>query len=282
MRRTVILLLWVVAGAGLATAQTPGCDSLSGGQRRLAERIMSSEYLYECCDDTISHCLEVTPTCALAVRLAENVCRRVADGQDEGRIRRGLSRRARSMMGGGAIAEVTTEGAPSVGPVDAPVTVVIYACARCPYCSKIIPALHEIVVDGELKQQVRLIFRIFPIKGHEGSTTAGLGFAAAVALDSFWPFMLQAYLHFDEYNPELQVEWAAAVGLDPQTFVDLVAAPQTRMELVASKKEGLANGVEETPTLFINGRQWVGDLELAEIVDAIADEVDRTTAQPKK
>ncbi len=271
-------VLWVAVGAGFASAQTPGCDSLSGAQRRLAERIMNSEYLYECCDDTISHCLTTEPTCALAVRLAENVCRRVSEGQDEQRIRRGLSRRARSMVGGGSTSVIKTEGVPSFGPSDAPVTVVIYACARCPYCSQLIPALCETFSEDKKNERVRLVFRIFPIKGHEGSTTAGLGFAAAAELGSFWPFMLHAYAHFDDYSPELQIEWAHAVGLDPGSFADLVAAPKTRETLVEGKKEGLVNGVEETPTLFINGRHWVGDLELAEILDAIAEEVERMEA----
>ena len=44
---------------------------------------------------------------------------------------------------------------------------------------------------------------------------------------------------------------------------------------MASKKEGLVNGVEETPTLFINGRRWVGDLEAVEILDALAEEAAR-------
>jgi len=62
------------------------------------------------------------------------------------------------------------------------------------------------------------------------------------------------------------------VGLDDEEFSVLLRDSATREALVASKKEGLVNGVEETPTLFLNGRRWVGDLELDEIVDAIEEE----------
>jgi protein-disulfide isomerase len=58
-----------------------------------------------------------------------------------------------------------------------------------------------------------------------------------------------------------------------------MADPATRETLVASKKEGLANGVEETPTLFINGRRWVGDLEAVEILDAVAEEAARVRGE---
>jgi 2-hydroxychromene-2-carboxylate isomerase len=81
--------------------------------------------------------------------------------------------------------------------------------------------------------------------------------------------MLHAYRHFDDYAAERQPEWAAASGLDGDEFVARLEDPATRDAVVASKKEGLVNGVEETPTLFIDGRRWVGDLELEELVSAV-------------
>ena len=162
-----------------------------------------------------------------------------------------------------------------VGSPEAPVEVVVYACARCPYCSRLVPPLYEAVVSGSLAGRARLVFRLFPIRGHEGSTEAGLAFLAAARGGRFWEFLLHAYRHFDEFTPERQVEWAATVGLDPTQFSATVEDPALREALVASKKEGLANGVEETPTLFLDRRRWVGDLELDEIVDAIEEEADR-------
>ena len=275
MTRVATAVLVAVWTAAAAMAQTDACETLDETLRRSAEKIMAREYLYECCDDTIARCLEVQPTCGLAVRLANDVCRRVAAGQDEEGIRRALSRRARSMVGGSKPAEIDLSNAPVFGHAEAPVTVVIYACARCPYCAKLIPELYEIVDTGALKDDARLAFRVFPIRGHEGSTDAGLGFAAAAEMNGFWPFMLYSYRHFDVYSAEKQVEWAAAVGLDRGEFVARLQGPTTREDLVASKKEGLVNGVEETPTLFLNGRRWVGDLAIEPLVDAIQEEVAR-------
>lgn len=279
MKRTWWWCLGVLLWAGAASAQTPACDALAGEPRRLAERILASEHPYDCCDDTIARCLQARPTCALAVRLADTVCRRAAAGQDEVRIRRALSRRARSMVGGGAPAEIDLTAAAVVGPDDAPVTVVVYACARCPYCSVLIPQLHRGLAAGSLGDEVRLAFRVFPIRGHEGSTPAGLGFVAAAEMGAFWPFMLHAYGNFGEFSEARQVDWAAAVGLEREAFAARVADPATREALVAAKKEGLVNRVEETPTFFINGRRWVGDLEAAELLDAIAEEAARVKGE---
>lgn len=278
MIRVLLIILLVCWWTPTVIAQTLVCDALSDGDRRSAESILATEYVYDCCDDTIAACLEAEPVCDLAVRLADSVCRRVAEGQDEVRIRRGLSRRARSMVGGGAIAEIDLSTAPISGPEDAPVTLVVYACARCPYCSELVPELVRAVAEEPLADDVRLAFRIFPIRGHEGSTPAGLGFAAAAEMGAFWPFMLEAYAHFDEFTPEIQVLWAEAVGLDRVEFEDRITDPATRESLVASKKEGLVNGVEETPTIFINGRRWVGDLEAVELIDVMAEEAERVEA----
>jgi len=270
----VAAFLVFAAGAAPALSQAPACEALSGPGRTLARRILDTEHPYDCCDDTISRCLAARPTCSLAVRLANDVCRRVAAGQDETRIRRALSRRARSMIGGGPKATVDLAGASVVGDEGAPVTVVVYACARCPYCSKLVPALHA-QLQGRLKGLARLGFRTFPIRGHEGSTEAGLAFAAAARMGRFWDFALLAYRRFDEFAPGKQREWATEAGLDPAAFASLLEQPATRDELVASKKEGIVNGVEETPTLFLNGRRWAGDLGLPEVVDAIEEEAER-------
>ena len=275
MTRVGITFLVMVLTTGTVAAQTPTCETLDERQGRLAVKILASEYLWDCCDDTISSCLEAQPTCRLAARIAENVCRRIAVGQDETGIRRALSRRARSMMGGGVPPEIDSSNTPLFGSAEAPVTVVIYACARCPYCSKLIPLLYDAVGDGALQDDAQLAFRIFPIRGHEGSTEASLGLAAAVTMDGFWPYLLESYRNFGEYSAERQIEWAAAVGLDREIFSARVHDPSTREALISSKKEGLVNGVEETPTIFLNQRRWVGDLTIEELVDAIEEEAER-------
>ena len=74
-------------------------------------------------------------------------------------------------------------------------------------------------------------------------------------------------------------DWAREAGLSPTAFEAATAEPATRERLVSSKKEGLRNGVEATPTLFIDGRPYVGDLDLEELVDVIGEERDRVTGE---
>jgi predicted DsbA family dithiol-disulfide isomerase len=75
------------------------------------------------------------------------------------------------------------------------------------------------------------------------------------------------------------LEWTEVVGLDPDDFASRLEDPVSREALVAGKKEGLVNGVEETPTLLVNGRRWVAELEIEAIVSAVEDEAARARGE---
>lgn len=265
--------LVLVAGAA---AQTPACDALADVERRLAHKLLAEQYLYDCCDQTIAACLQDTLTCRLATRLADSICRRAAAGQDEAAIVRGLSRRARSMITPRTFAiDLDPAAAAVAGEDTARAVLVEYACARCPFCADITPRLYEEITAGRLKGRARMHLKIFPIRSHPHSKETGQGLMAAMALGRFWPFLLHTYTHFDEFSMDAQGAWAASAGMDPGTFECLVADPGTTDRLVESKKEGLRNGVNATPAFFINGRRYVGDLDLEEMVDVLLEEADR-------
>lgn len=271
---TLTLALALAAGSA-ARAQTPACDPLTGDAKAVAAELLASQYPYDCCDETIGQCLKAAKVCRLAWRLAEDVCRRAAAGQDKERIVRALSRRARSMMPGGKRATIDLTDLKPAGAPAAPVEVVEYACARCPYCAKSTPKLHEAVTSGPLKGKARLFFKTFPIRSHEYSKEAGLGFVAAARMGDPWPFVLHTYAHFDLFCLDKRAEWAAAVGLDAAEFTRLLEDPKTRDMLIESKKEGLRNKVEATPTFFIDGREYVGDLDLPVLMDVVEEAWER-------
>lgn len=263
--------LWI----GPASAREEGpCAHLSASQRAVAEQVFASQHPYDACDKTLAECLKAQPVAPLVRRLADWVCRKVAAGQDASAIVRSLERRALSMMRPGKTYPIDLSDAPVAGCQDAKVTVTIYLCARCPYCARLVPTLHREVTSGRLAGRVALRFRLFPIKSHEYSTEANVAVEAAVTLGKGWEYLLRAYRGFDSFRTSALEEWAQDVGLDPNEFRARVASPATRDRVVASKKEGLRNGVESTPTFFINGRRWLGDLDAETLWDAMEEEVE--------
>jgi len=276
MRATALLAALLLPPA-TAAARTPTCDGLAGEQKVLADGILAASFAYDCCDDTLAACLQAKPPCKLVVRLAEAVCSRVKHGQSKADVERALQKRALSMTPGAAPASIQLDEAMGAGDADAPVVLVEYACARCPYCMKLTPQLYEAVTKGRLKGKVRLYFRPFPIRGHEGSIEGGTAFVAAARLGKFWPFIQLLYQRYDDFDTGKLSAWAAEVGLDKTAFEASYGAKDSRNALVAAKKEGLRNKVRATPTLYINGRQYVHDLSLTVLQDVLEEEWERVT-----
>lgn len=278
MTRILGALSVLLLGTGLAVAPapalavTPTCDALTGEARSVARFLVSTEHPYDCCDETIEKCVKTRPDCPLAARLADFVCRRAASGQDKTTIQRALQRRALSMMRPGRTMKMDLADSPLVGCSKAGVKVVAYACMRCPFCSKMVPELYREVTAGRLAGKVALHMRLYPIKSHPHSMEASLAVAAAAELGRMWEFMLLVYRHFDAFDVSRLPAWATDAGLDAVAFQGAMKSAAVRKSLVASKKEGLRNGVVATPTLFINGRKYVGDLDVETLVDVIEEE----------
>jgi len=272
MRLTLPALGLLLAFASPAGAAP--CDRLSGEQRKLAQKIQRATYPYDCCDETLDRCLKAKKVCKLARRLRDQICRLLLKRKTDKEIRSALERRARSMtpMGKKATIDISQEAV--AGDPRSPVTVVAYACARCAFCSKVVPDLHR-MVTGPFKSKVRLYLRTFPIRSHKGSAEGGLAFVAAARLGKFWPYLLKLYSRFDDFAADKLAGWAAEVGLDRAAFERETKDGANRKRLVQGKKEGLRNGVKATPTLFIDGRQYFGDLDHDSLLDVLDEAADR-------
>ncbi|HMA97672.1 MAG TPA: thioredoxin domain-containing protein, partial [Polyangiaceae bacterium] len=250
-----------------AFAQTKTCDALKGEQRTAATNVLKSQHPYDCCDGTIAECLTKKPVCALAVRLANDVCRRAAAGQSQREIERELARRAASALAPKLTVDTTQVAV--AGDVNAPVEIVVYLCARCPFCAKLVPQLYASVTQGRLKGKAKLIVRPFPIRSHKHSTLAAKAMLAADRMGQFWPYLMYLYAHFDEFDPDTLVASAGKAGLDPERFRALLADPGIENTLVASKKEGIRNHVDATPTLLINRRKYEAEHALPAVEDFV-------------
>ncbi|MFW5740811.1 MAG: DsbA family protein [Myxococcota bacterium] len=259
----------------LATAQTPACDALTGEKRALATALMNEQHPYDCCDDSIAECLK-TSKCKLPRRLANHICRMAAAGKDKATIERSLSQRATSMMSARPV-PIDLNRAERAGEANAPVTLTAYLCARCSYCARLVPKLHKAVTEGSLKGKVKMYAREFPIRGHAGSTEGGMAMVAARRFDKGWTFLLHLYRISDQFDPANLPKCAAEYGMDEARFRALLSDAGVRRELVASKKEGVRNRVNATPTLFINGRKYTGDLDFETVMDVLEEEYDRVT-----
>lgn len=257
--------------------QLCACKNLSKEKNEFVTKILQAQYPYDCCDQTLAECLMENHRCRVAVRLARQICTMAAQDGSVEMIEDSLAKRAATMLPSPSSAKVDMTRVALAGDKASPVTLVAYLCVRCPFCSKLLPKLYKEVTEGQLKGKVKLAVRLFPIKGHKGSVDAGLAALAAQKQGKFFQFMLYAYEHFDDFSPEKLAVWTKDTGLDMTLYEAAVNDPATRLELVAGKKEGVANQVGATPTLFINGRLYRASMTQLILTDILEEEFERVT-----
>ncbi|HUI73740.1 MAG TPA: thioredoxin domain-containing protein [Candidatus Acidoferrum sp.] len=158
--------------------------------------------------------------------------------------------------------KLQTDNAPSVGPVDAKVTIVEFADFECPVCRQLHDALEQILPN---RPQVRLIFKDYPIEQiHPWARTAALAGRCAYDQDpkAFWKIYDALYNNQDIISAENVwdevVGFAGNAGLNTDTFKACLASPEAAAAVDASVKNAKLLDVTSTPTLFINGRRVVG------------------------
>lgn len=140
----------------------------------------------------------------------------------------------------------------SVGPADAPVTVVEYGDYQCPYCGEAFPVVKELLqrYDG----RIRFVFRNFPLQEiHPEAVDAA--FVAEFAADhgEFWQAHDLLYENQKELGPQLYQRICEALGLSV-TDLQTAATQNTYIARIQADEEGgIRSGVNGTPTFFLNG-----------------------------
>jgi protein-disulfide isomerase len=170
---------------------------------------------------------------------------------------------------------VETEGHPSRGPADAPVTIVEFGDFECPYCGAMFPTL-ELVLD-RYPEDVRLVYRQFPLGNiHPRAQKAAEAALCARDQGRFWEFHDSMFGNQSALEPADLKQRARALDLDSPARFDQcldssakAAAVQTDVDL------GRAAGVTGTPTLFVNGRLLSGSQTPRAIQLVIEDELGR-------
>ena len=71
------------------------------------------------------------------------------------------------------------------GPANAPVTLTVFSDFQCPYCSRLVPFIDEVLAKNPDK--VRVVFKQFPLRMHNFALPAALASLAAREQGKFWP-----------------------------------------------------------------------------------------------
>ncbi len=142
------------------------------------------------------------------------------------------------------------------GSMSAPVTIVEFSDFQCPYCSKLQPTLKKIL--DAYPDEVRLVFKNFPLSFHKQAMNAAKAFLAAAEQGKAWEMH---DLIFDKYNSLTEPmfkEFAQKLGMDTEKFSADFKSNKYDKQIQAEMNLGNTVGVRGTPTLFVNGKRMAG------------------------
>ena len=163
---------------------------------------------------------------------------------------------------------VGAEGFPSRGKPDAAVTIVEFSDFECPFSARVQEPL-KLVLDN-YGDQVRLVFRNFPLNIHPFAPKVAEASLCALDQERFWEMHDALFAAPGDLDPVVLRQIGAVAGLDPAAFNDCLDSGRHAERVAADIKEAEVAGVNGTPALFINGRFVNGAVpyeELAAILD---------------
>lgn len=130
---------------------------------------------------------------------------------------------------------------------------------ECEGCAAAYPVVEEL--RAEYGDTVTFVHRYFPLPGHPNSMTAAVAVEAAAqqgAYEAMYQKMFdtqEQWSHTAEDRSPVFRGYAEELGLDMAAYDKSVADPATRARVEADVADGVALGVQGTPTFFLDGRR---------------------------
>jgi protein-disulfide isomerase len=158
------------------------------------------------------------------------------------------------------------------GPASAPVVIVGFDDLECPFCAKMHQQIFPALLERYNKNQVRIVYRDFPLDQHPWAMRAAIdtNCVGARSQVGYWNLVDYIHAHAGELGGSEKSIAKANETLDTLASdegkkqrlngdeLKACIAKQDDSKVKASMKEAEALGVEATPALFINGEKLEG------------------------
>ncbi|MCX6714289.1 MAG: DsbA family protein [Candidatus Uhrbacteria bacterium] len=138
------------------------------------------------------------------------------------------------------------------GNKNAPVTLIEYSDFQCPYCGAFEPTLDTVM--AKYKDQVRLVYRHFPLSFHPNALPAANAAECASEQGKFWEFHDALFANQDSENDAYYVKLATDNKLNLGKFNDCVKTQKYLKKIQDQAAAGGAAGINGTPGTFVIGK----------------------------
>jgi protein-disulfide isomerase len=103
-------------------------------------------------------------------------------------------------------------------------------------------------------QEVKLVYKNFPLRSHRFAQKAAIGAFAANKQGKFWEFHRKLFENHKALDDAKMQEIAGEIGLDMGKFNTDMKNPALQRLVIRDIREGQRAGVRGIPTIFVNGR----------------------------
>jgi protein-disulfide isomerase len=162
-------------------------------------------------------------------------------------------------------------GAPSLGPTNAPVTIVEFTDYQCPYCHRAQGVMDQVL--ARYAGKVRLVHLEFPLDGHPGAVPAARAARCAGEQGKFWEYHRSVMTTPGAFDDADFKGRAAALQLSAPAFASCLSSDRHDTAIQASLAQGESLGVTGTPAYFVNGRMLSGARPLQDFTEIIDGEL---------
>jgi protein-disulfide isomerase len=161
--------------------------------------------------------------------------------------------------------------APTVGPGDAPVTIVEFLDPACETCATFYPLVKDMMAANP--GRIRVVYRWAPF--HNGSQDVVAMLEAARKQDKLWPALEALLASQGEWSPGHTPQVAAAwkqlegLGLNREKMIADMASPEVTQLIAQDLADAASLNVTMTPEFFVNGKPLpsFGYEQLKQLVD---------------
>jgi protein-disulfide isomerase len=169
--------------------------------------------------------------------------------------------------------KIPTDGFPSLGPADAPITIVEFGDFECPFCREWQQQTYQ-PLFAAYPGKIRFVFRDFPLTSiHPDAEPAAEAAQCANEQNAFWPFHDKLFSSSNLGDAVYQ-QYAQELGLNMDQFNQCYSSHKYQQAIQNDSNFAVNLGVNSTPTFFINGLAVIG----AQPIDVFKQIIDKELA----
>lgn len=153
------------------------------------------------------------------------------------------------------------------GPDDAKVVITEFADFQCPACRYMSNLLDQLYT--EFNGQVQVVFRNYPLDSncnssiqsrmHPSACNAAILARCAGQFGKFWEFHDTVFQNQGGISDANLKVWAKGTGLSDQQIQSCLDSQDILAKVREDVRVGNSIGVDATPTVFINGKKFIGN-----------------------